>query len=105
MLEYLSLIEGGVKHSYQEALAKKKAVLADLDAARTYFQGEFEKNAALKYADELSKKVNDTIDRLEINKDAIAYTFGTSMESGINKYFFYKRKRPVITVSPSSAMH
>ena len=31
---------------------------------------------------------NDTIDRLEINKDAIAYTFGTSMESGINKYFF-----------------
>ena len=94
MLEFLSLIEGGVKHSYQEALAKKKAVLADLDAARTYFQGEFEKNAALKYADELSKKVNDTIDRLEINKDAIAYTFGTSMESGINKYFFYKKNNP-----------
>ena len=94
MLEFLSLIEGGVKHSYQEALAKKQAVLADLDAARTYFQGEFEKNAALKYAEELSKKVNDTIDRLEINKDAIAYTFGTSMESGINKYFFYKKNNP-----------
>ena len=94
MLEFLSLVEAGVKHSYREALAKKQAVLADLDAAKEYFLGNFEKKAALKYAEELAKKVDATIDRLEINKDSIAYTFGTSMESGINKYFFYKKNNP-----------
>jgi len=94
MIEFLSLVDGGVKHSFQEALAKKKAVLADLDAARTYFKGEFEKKAALKYAEELTKKVNDSIDRLEINKDSIAYTFGTSMVSGIEKYFYYQKNNP-----------
>ena len=94
MLEFLSLVQGGVKHSFQEALAKKQAVLADLDAARVYFQGTFEKKDALKYAEELAKKVDPTIDRLEINKDSIAYTFGTSMVSGINKYFFYKKNNP-----------
>ena len=94
MLEFLSLIGEGVKHSFQEALEKKKALLADLDEARTYFQGSFEKKDAMKYAEVLSKKVDDSIDRLEINKDAIAYTFGSSVVSGINKYFFYKKNNP-----------
>ena len=94
MLEFIKFENKGVEHSFQEALEKKKALLADLDAAKAYFQKPFEKKAALKYAEELTKKVEDTIDRLEINKDSVAYTFGSSMIGGINKYFFYQKNNP-----------
>ena len=94
MKEFIQFQNKGVEHSFQEALEKKKALLADLDAAKVYFQGSFEKKDALKYAEELTKKVEGTIDRLEVTKDSVAYTFGTSMASGINKYFFYKKNNP-----------
>ena len=94
MKEFIQFQNKGVEHSFLEALEKKKALLADLDAAKVYFQGAFEKKDALKYAEELTKKVEATIDRLEINKDSVAYTFGTSMVSGINKYFFYQKNNP-----------
>ena len=94
MGEFIKMEQKGVEHSYQEALAKKQALLADLDAAKVYFQGDFEKKAALAYAKELSDKVEDSIDRLEINKDSVAYTFRTSMVSGIEKYFYYQKHNP-----------
>ena len=94
MKEFIKFENKGVEHSFLEALEKKKALLSDLDAARVYFQGNFEKKDALKYAEELTKKVDATIDRLEINKDSVAYTFGSSMVGGINKYFFYMKNNP-----------
>ena len=53
-----------------------------------------EKKAALDYAAKLADKVEGSIDRLEINKDSVAYTFRTSMVSGINKYFHYMKHNP-----------
>ena len=92
--EFIVLEEKGVEHSYQEALAKKKALLNDLDEAKTYFQGDFDKKSALEYAKKLADKVEDSIDRLEITKDSAAYTFRTSILSGIEKYFFYQKNNP-----------
>ena len=94
MNEFIAFENKGVEYSYQQALTKKKELLADLEAAHTYFEGTFEKADALKYAAELTKKVEETIDRLEINKDSMAYTFGSSMEAGINKFFYYKKNNP-----------
>ena len=94
MKEFIALENKGVEHSFQEALALKKALLAELAEAKTYFSGDFEKKAALAYAKTLSDKVEASIDRLEIAKDSAAYTFRTSMVSGIEKYFYYQKNNP-----------
>ena len=94
MDEFISLAEKAVELSHQESLAAKAAVLSKLAEAKTVFEGDFTKNIANKLASSLSKEVEATIDRLEINKDGIAYTFRTSMVSGINRYFHYKERNP-----------
>ena len=94
MGEFIGMLVKGVEHSFQEALAKKQALLKELDEAKVYFSGDFEKKAALAYAKTLADKVEDSIDRLEIDKDSAAYTFRTGMVSGIEKYFYYKKNNP-----------
>ena len=94
MQEFIALEVKGVEHSFTEALEKKKAVLKALDEAAQYYAGEFDKKSGLKYATELAAKVEESIDRLEINKDAIAYTFRSSLVSAIEKYFYYQKNNP-----------
>ena len=92
--KFIELQEAGVIYSNDVSLEHKHEVLKALAEAKTYFSGEFEKKAALDYAAKLADKVEGSIDRLEINKDSVAYTFRTSMVSGINKYFHYMKHNP-----------
>ena len=92
--KFIELQEAGVIYSNDVSLERKHEVLKALAEAKTYFSGEFEKKAALDYAAKLADKVEGSIDRLEINKDSVAYTFRTSMVSGINKYFHYMKHNP-----------
>ena len=94
MREFIAMERKGVEHSRTVALGKKTALLPALDEAEAYFRGEFTKSDALKRAKALTAMVEDTIDRLEIAKDSMAYTFGAGMEVGIEKYFFYKKNNP-----------
>lgn len=94
MDEFIKEENQGVAHSYKVSLEKKKALLPKLEQAKEYFSGDFEKGAALKYAKELSNQVEDSIDRLQINKDNNAYTFRSAMVNGIEKYFFYCKRNP-----------
>ena len=94
MNEFLPFEDKAVAYSAEESRKKKGAVLAALKEARTYFAGEFDKNTAMKLCKELSDKVEDSIDRLEIVKDSYAYTFRSSLSNGITRYFFYKAHNP-----------
>ena len=94
MRSFLALQKKGIENSFSKHLQLKKDLLSELAAAKTYFEGEFQKKDALAYAKKLTKLVNASIDRLEMTKDSAAYTFGSSMESGIEKYFYYKAKNP-----------
>ena len=94
MKAFIDMEIKGVQNSFYAALDKKKAVLDDLAAAKTFFAGEFDKKAALQYAKTLADKVEATIDRLEINKDSKAYTFRTSLNNAIEKYFFSVKNNP-----------
>ena len=94
MKAFIDMEVKGVQHSFYAALDKKKTVLDDLAAAKTFFAGEFDKKAALQYAKTLADKVEATIDRLEINKDSKAYTFRTSLNNAIEKYFFAVKNNP-----------
>ena len=94
MAEFIELEKKGVEYSFRQALEKKQAVVAKMEEAKAYFAGDFDKKSALSYAKTLADQVEDSIDRLEINKDSIAYTFRTSLNSGIEKYFFYQKNNP-----------
>ncbi len=94
MDNFLTVEEKGIRHSYETALEAKKKLLADLENARKFFGGAFDKASAGKLCKALSAKVEETIDRLEIVKDSTAYTFHSSLKSAIEKYFYYKAHNP-----------
>ena len=94
MKEFIQVEMKGVERSFQDALEKKRALMPELQKAREFFSGDFDRNSALKYAKELTAKVNATIDHLEMNKDAAAYTFGSSIVNAIEKYFYYQKRNP-----------
>ncbi len=94
MKHFIEFQKKGVERSYYNALAVKRELITELENAINYFSGSFDKKSALKYATELSEKVNESIDRLETYKDSVAYTFRSSLISGINKYFHYVKHNP-----------
>ncbi len=77
----------GIENSYRKSLDKKSEVLAILNEAKEFYSGEFDKKSALDYAKKVADAVDATIDRLEIQKDSQAYTFRSSLNTAINKYF------------------
>ena len=87
MNEFISLQEKGVAFSHKQSVEKKLQVLEALKEAKTYFQGNLDAKAAMAYAKKLADKVEDSIDRLVILKDGVAYTFRTSLNSAIQRYF------------------
>ena len=87
MPRFQPAVIAGVQHSYEQALEKKRDVLPELEEARAYFSGNFEKNEALKRVRELSDKVEASIDPLEYIKDSRAYTFRSSLGNAVKNYF------------------
>ena len=83
----LSLLDKAVADSARTALEKKRAVLTLLAEAKVYFAGDFTKAAARKYANNLIARVEESIDRLEIQKDSFAYTLRNGLNNGIERYF------------------
>ncbi len=94
MREFITLEEKGVEHSFREALAKKQALLPELEKAKEFYRGEFTKQAAMKYAKQLSAQVEATIDRLEMTKDSAIYTFSSQLNNAIDRYFYYRIRNP-----------
>jgi len=92
--EFLSFEKLGVIYSYNRALKKKKSVLEPLHKAKEYYSGDFTHAEAVKYAEDLSKQVEESIDKLEIIKDNVAYTFRTGLLTAINRYFTCKKRNP-----------
>ena len=94
MYRFLVSAEKGVKYSFETALNRKKSLLNDLEAAKKFFQHDFEKKAAFSLCKELSAKVEQSIDRLEIAKDSTAYTFRSSLSNAIEHYFYFLKQNP-----------
>ena len=90
MLEFVSMEEKGVSHSYSTALEAKKQVLAELKKAHDFYLGDFDKASAKQLCKQLTAKIAPSIDRLEVIKDSAAYAFGTSLDHAIDQYFYGK---------------
>lgn len=84
----------GVEHSFAVATEKKRALLSSLEEAKKFYSGSFDKPSATKYCRELSAKVKDSIDRLEVSKDSTFYTFESSLTNAVEKYFRAEKNNP-----------
>ena len=94
MDEFVAALEKTVRYSFEKHLELKKALLPELEKAKAFYQADFEKAAGKRYGKQLARMVDASIDRLEMHKDSAAYTFGRSVEAGIDKLYFYKKKNP-----------
>ncbi len=94
MNEFIGYAAKGIEYSAANALAAKKDVLPKLRTAREFYLGAFTRSEAEAKAKEIAVEVEKSIDRLEVNKDSVAYTFKTGLLSEINKYFNAQKKNP-----------
>lgn len=95
MLSFIELEKKGLAYSFDKALEKKKTIMSELKSASEFYRnGEYDRASAQAKCKEIASKVEDSIDRMEINKDSMVYTFRSSLASAIDKYFNAKVKNP-----------
>ena len=96
MTKFIEYETMAIKYSARMSLLAKKEILPELAAAKKYFvdTADLEIKPTMALIKNLSEKVSGTIDKLEYNKDNIAYTFSSSLESAAEKYFTYEKLNP-----------
>lgn len=87
MKHFLELEDKGINYSFKRAFEEKKKLVSELEAAKEYYKGEYTRAEALAYAKTLADKVDLSIDRLDINKDSVTYSFRSCINKAINMYF------------------
>ena len=87
--EFLTFVEKALVNSHAKSIGCKKQVINSLDELIKFFkQGYFEKKEALEYVDRIGEDVYNSIDKLEVIKDSLAYTFRSSLKANVKSYFF-----------------
>ena len=94
MNDFIKTEQKAIAYSHNTALELKRALMADLEEAKKFYSGEYSKSEARSYGKALIKKVEQSIDRMEILKDSAAYTFGTSLNYAVDKYFKAVKNNP-----------
>ena len=88
MVRFLELEKLAVINSFNRSLEGKKKIIPMLQEAKKFFlENDFNKADAIGKIDELSNVLDESIDLLQFNKDSIAYTFKSSINAAVNKYF------------------
>lgn len=88
MLEFIARGAKAVAYNHNRSLGLKKDILAKTDDALEFFRAEqIDRKAAFDLVDGINKMVVDAIDKLQVVKNSVEYTFGTSIRAALNKYF------------------
>lgn len=87
MLEFIARAEQGLKYSAARSLEFKKKAVTVLDVYSTVFEDEFTEKQAFDAVKLMVSAVEKAIDRLEVVKDNLLYTFPTTLRSAVEAYF------------------
>ena len=88
MTRFIELEKLGVINSYNKSIENKAKLLPMLTEARAFFvDTDFTKKEAAQKIAELKAVLVQSIDKLQFNKDSVAYTFISSINAAVNKYF------------------
>ena len=88
MLAFISDAEQALKHSSEVSCENMKKAIAELEAAKPVFAKEnLDRKECLEAHKHLSAVVSACVDKLDINKDSLTFTFAPSLKSQIDSYF------------------
>ena len=95
MNEFIVMETNAVKHSSDKVIKAKAEAIVAINNARAFFEsGSFDEKSAMAKAKELKAVVEKCIDYLDTIKDSTTYTFGSSFENAISRYFFAMKNNP-----------
>lgn len=88
MLDFIEIAKKALQYSNATMSENKKKAIAVIDRLLPVFRkAEYDRKEIEAAKKEIVAAVESAIDRLEIVKDNVAYTFGSSLEAAIELYF------------------
>ena len=88
MLKFLDYVKSGLINAYKKSYEAKKVVLEAIPSYKEFFtKQEFDKASATEMVKAIKATVDSSINKLEINKDSIAWTLGVSLEKNVKNYY------------------
>ena len=95
MLEFIDKGTKAIRNSREVSLEKKRELLPKIDKAIEFFRKEeIDEKEAKVIVKDLAKEVVSAIDKLEIIKNSAEYTFTTSVNMAVGKYFSALKSNP-----------
>ncbi len=95
MLGFIDDGAQGLQYSHNKSIALKKELLTATDEVLEYFRNEqLDKKVAYDKVNAIAKQEEAAIDRLEVIKNSVEYTFRSSIHSALKKYFAGLAKNP-----------
>ena len=85
--DFKAEVQKAVQHSHNTSIANKKQAVEQLQQAEEFFKGDFDKKMAVAKAKQLTTAVENAIDQLQVVKNGTQYTFKSSINNAIFKYF------------------
>lgn len=88
MLAFIEEAKRGVEYSHKKSVEAKKEALAAIEKNEKVFgEGSPDKKKFLTAVREMTAAVKRSIDPLEVVKDPLSYTFGSSLTAATEEYF------------------
>ncbi len=88
MINFLSMAGEGVRYADQQSIELMKKAIAVIDEKIGYFSNpDMNKKDALAVADIIIDAVEKSINRLDVVKNNVLYTFASSLKTAIDVYF------------------
>ena len=88
MLDFIAVAKEGIKYSNAQSIEHKKAALETIEAQLPVFRKEtLDKKEAAEAAKLLVAAMENSIDKLEVIKDNVLYTFKSSLYAAVSLYF------------------
>ena len=94
MLAFIDKGAKAIEYNHNRSLQLKKQILVKTEEALEYFRGAIERKQAHAVAAEIDKLVAEAIDKLQVVKNSVEYTFASSIKAAIDKYFEGTVKNP-----------
>ena len=96
MLAFIELGEKGLQKAFDVSIEAKKNTLVKANDALTFFsKPELDKKEAITFAKDLAKDVEASINRLDIVKKSVEYSFRDSIFDALNRYFSGVKRNPI----------
>lgn len=96
MVNFIKLGSQGMQHSHDESIKKKKELVSKLEELLKYVSenDKYQKKEFVSKVHHIKKEVNEAIDFLNVHKRSVEYSFYTSLNHEVLRYFDGVAKNP-----------